>query len=74
MFDCFCFNSQSRCMNFNFPPKAGTGFAALFKSVSPTCLDLLCKLCTYDPDERCVLNGIGIIIIIGYAGSLVRMC
>lgn len=43
---------QSRCMNFNFPPKAGTRFSSLFKSISPTCLDLLCKLCTYDPDER----------------------
>ena len=45
-------NSQSRCMNFNFPPKNGTGLASLFKSISPTCLDLLNKLCTYDPDER----------------------
>ncbi|XP_065919933.1 MAPK/MAK/MRK overlapping kinase-like [Dysidea avara] len=43
---------QSRCMNFNFPPKSGTGLSSLFKSISPTCLDLLSKLCTYDPDER----------------------
>jgi serine/threonine protein kinase len=39
-------------MNFNFPPKQGTGIDKLLPHASPESLDLLKKLLIYDPDER----------------------
>ncbi len=39
-------------MEFNFPPKPGSGILALFKHGSRGCLDLITRLCTYDPDLR----------------------
>ena len=45
-------NSQSRHMEFNFPPTVGSGIAPLLKHASGGCVDLIAQLCTYDPDER----------------------
>jgi len=39
-------------IDLNFPPKKGTGIAKLMSHVSPDCMDLICKLLEYDPDER----------------------
>lgn len=39
-------------MNFNFPPKVGTGIEKLLPNASPECIDLLKKLLAYNPDER----------------------
>lgn len=39
-------------MNFNFPSKKGTGIERLLPHASTDSLDLIYKLCTYDPDER----------------------
>ncbi|XP_052769135.1 MAPK/MAK/MRK overlapping kinase-like isoform X2 [Mya arenaria] len=43
---------KSRGMNFNFPSKKGTGVERLLPNASADALDLIYKLCTYDPDER----------------------
>ncbi|KAL4238951.1 hypothetical protein ACF0H5_003655 [Mactra antiquata] len=43
---------KSRGMNFNFPTKKGTGIERLLPHASTDSLDLIYKLCTYDPDER----------------------
>ena len=39
-------------MNFNFPNKRGTGIEKLLPHASKESIDLIYKLCTYDPDER----------------------
>ena len=39
-------------MDFNFPPKAGTGLAKLSPHLSTDCLDLIEKLLAYNPDDR----------------------
>lgn len=43
---------KSRGMNFNFPSKKGTGIERMLPHASPDAIDLIYKLCTYDPDER----------------------
>lgn len=46
--------SKSRSMNFNFPPKTGTGISKLLPHdhVSKECIELIELMCAYDPDER----------------------
>ncbi|XP_052275642.1 MAPK/MAK/MRK overlapping kinase-like isoform X5 [Dreissena polymorpha] len=43
---------KSRGMNFNFPPKKGSGIERLLPHASTDAIDLIYKLCTYDPDDR----------------------
>ncbi|GFR47371.1 hypothetical protein Agub_g9080 [Astrephomene gubernaculifera] len=43
---------RSQHMDFNFPPKEGTGVAKLIPHVNPECVDLIVKLLSYNPDER----------------------
>lgn len=43
---------RSQHMDFNFPPKEGTGIPKLIPHVPPECVDLICKLLAYNPDER----------------------
>ncbi|KAK3583310.1 hypothetical protein CHS0354_038920 [Potamilus streckersoni] len=43
---------KSRGMNFNFPTKKGTGIERLLPNASPDSIELIYKMCTYDPDER----------------------
>lgn len=46
------FKKHSTHIDFNFPPKEGTGIAKLIPHVSPECLDLIEKLLIYNPDDR----------------------
>lgn len=39
-------------MNFNFPPKEGTGIDRLIPNAPPDCVELIKKLLAYNPDER----------------------
>ena len=39
-------------MDFNFPYKPATGVGHLLRHASKSCVDLITKLCAYDPDER----------------------
>lgn len=39
-------------MEFNFPLCHGSGIAPLLKHGSKPCIDLITRLCTYDPDTR----------------------
>jgi len=39
-------------MDFNFPHKDGSGIARLMRHTSRSCVDLISRLCAYDPDER----------------------
>lgn len=39
-------------MDFDFPPKTGTGITKLLPHASPEALDLMVKLLTYNPDDR----------------------
>lgn len=43
---------RSQHMDFNFPPKEGTGIPKLIPHVPSECVDLICKLLAYNPDER----------------------
>lgn len=43
---------RSSHMNFNFPPKVGTGIDKLLPDVNPDAIDLIKKLLAYNPDER----------------------
>mmetsp|Transcript_19336 Transcript_19336/g.23087 ORF Transcript_19336/g.23087 Transcript_19336/m.23087 type:complete len:478 (-) Transcript_19336:490-1923(-) len=43
---------RSQHMDFNFPPKEGSGIEKLIPHVSPECVDLITKLLTYNPDDR----------------------
>ncbi|KXZ47334.1 hypothetical protein GPECTOR_36g59 [Gonium pectorale] len=43
---------RSQHMDFNFPPKEGTGVPKLIPHVNPECVDLIVKLLSYNPDER----------------------
>ncbi|KAL8608652.1 hypothetical protein ACOMHN_002881 [Nucella lapillus] len=43
---------RSRGMNFNFPPKKGSGVERLLTHVSQEAIELIYQMCTYDPDER----------------------
>ena len=39
-------------MNFNFPPKKGSGIEKMLPHVSSEGIDLIYQLCKYDPEER----------------------
>jgi len=43
---------RNRGINFDFPPKKGTGIEKLIPHASQHCIELIYKMCTYDPDER----------------------
>ncbi|MEW5304540.1 MAG: hypothetical protein WDW36_007145 [Sanguina aurantia] len=43
---------RSQHMDFNFPPKEGSGILKLIPHVAPDCSDLVTKLLAYNPDER----------------------
>ncbi|PNH05738.1 MAPK/MAK/MRK overlapping kinase [Tetrabaena socialis] len=43
---------RSAHMDFNFPPKEGSGVPKLIPHVNPECVDLIVKLLSYNPDER----------------------
>mmetsp|Transcript_25316 Transcript_25316/g.55056 ORF Transcript_25316/g.55056 Transcript_25316/m.55056 type:complete len:487 (-) Transcript_25316:494-1954(-) len=43
---------RSQHMDFNFPPKEGSGIEKLIPHVSPECIDLISKLLAYNPDDR----------------------
>ncbi|KAK7103924.1 MAPK/MAK/MRK overlapping kinase-like isoform X3 [Littorina saxatilis] len=43
---------RSRGMNFNFPPKKGSGTERLLTHVSQEAVELIYQMCTYDPDDR----------------------
>lgn len=49
---CLLTFSQSRSMDFHFPYKKGTGIASQLKRSSQLCVDLIARLCAYDPEER----------------------
>lgn len=50
---CFSLLSgRTRAMNFNFPPKKGTGISRLIPSCPAPALSLLYQMLAYDPDER----------------------
>ncbi|XP_074651278.1 MAPK/MAK/MRK overlapping kinase-like isoform X2 [Tubulanus polymorphus] len=44
--------NKARGMNFNFPPKKGSGIEKHLPHASAECLELIYQLCSYDPDER----------------------
>ncbi|CAD5121268.1 DgyrCDS9798 [Dimorphilus gyrociliatus] len=44
--------NKTRGINFNFPPKKGSGIEKLMPHAPRDCIDLIYKMCTYDPDER----------------------
>lgn len=46
------FQKHATHMDFNFPPKEGTGIAQLIPQVSPVVQDLILKLLAYTPEER----------------------
>ncbi|XP_059164272.1 MAPK/MAK/MRK overlapping kinase-like isoform X2 [Physella acuta] len=43
---------RSKGMNFNFPPKKGTGIERLLTHAAPEAIELIYLMCTYDPEER----------------------
>uniref|UniRef100_A0A3Q3E365 MOK protein kinase n=1 Tax=Labrus bergylta TaxID=56723 RepID=A0A3Q3E365_9LABR len=43
---------QSRAINFNFPPKKGSGISRLVPNCPAPALSLLYQMLAYDPDER----------------------
>ncbi|XP_076802266.1 MAPK/MAK/MRK overlapping kinase-like isoform X4 [Clavelina lepadiformis] len=43
---------RNRGINFDFPSKKGTGIEKLLPHASQQCIELIYKMCTYDPDER----------------------
>lgn len=46
------FKKHATHMEFNFPPKKGTGIEKLSPHIPKDCIDLIYKLLMYDPDER----------------------
>ena len=46
------FKKYATHIDFNFPPKEGTGIRKLIPHVSTECHDLIEKLLAYDPEER----------------------
>mmetsp|Transcript_4312 Transcript_4312/g.6634 ORF Transcript_4312/g.6634 Transcript_4312/m.6634 type:complete len:571 (-) Transcript_4312:7-1719(-) len=46
------FKRLSSHIDFNFPPKEGTGIAKLIPHASPDCVELIMKLLAYNPDDR----------------------
>ena len=48
---CFCC-SKTRGMNFNFPPKKGSGIEVLLPHASRQCVQIIISMCEYDPEQR----------------------
>ncbi|CAF1299374.1 unnamed protein product [Adineta steineri] len=46
------FQHRNSAVDFNFPPRSGTGIARHLTQSSPTTIDLINQLCIYDPDRR----------------------
>eukprot|EP00742_Colponemidia_sp_Colp-10_P000619 GILJ01000677.1.p1 GENE.GILJ01000677.1~~GILJ01000677.1.p1 ORF type:complete len:552 (+),score=78.06 GILJ01000677.1:158-1813(+) len=46
------FQKHATHMDFNFPPKEGTGITKLIPHVSQECQELILKLLAYNPDDR----------------------
>lgn len=46
------FKEHATHMEFNFPPKKGTGIEKLAPHIPKDCIDLISKLLSYDPAER----------------------
>jgi len=46
------FQRYATNIDFGFPHTIGTGIAPLIPHVPPDCLDMICKLLVYNPDER----------------------
>lgn len=46
------FAKHATHMEFNFPPKKGTGLEKLLPNATKDCIDLLYRLLTYDPLKR----------------------
>ncbi|XP_075187270.1 MAPK/MAK/MRK overlapping kinase isoform X4 [Anomaloglossus baeobatrachus] len=43
---------RSRAMNFDFPPKKGSGIRTMLPGISPDSISLLSAMLEYDPDDR----------------------
>ncbi|CAF5032865.1 unnamed protein product, partial [Rotaria socialis] len=48
----FSINIRNAAVDFNFPPRRGTGIARHLTNCSPDAIDLINHLCIYDPDHR----------------------
>ncbi|XP_786078.1 MAPK/MAK/MRK overlapping kinase [Strongylocentrotus purpuratus] len=46
------FRNKARGINYNFPSKKGSGIEKLLPNATKQTLEIMNKLCTYDPDER----------------------
>ncbi|CAF3646561.1 unnamed protein product [Rotaria socialis] len=46
------FQHRNAAVDFNFPPRRGTGIARHLTNCSPDAIDLINHLCIYDPDHR----------------------
>jgi renal tumor antigen len=46
------FTKRSAQIDFNFPPKEGSGIAKLLPHCSADCINLMERLLVYDPDDR----------------------
>ena len=46
------FQKHATHMDFDFPPKEGTGISQLIPHVAPECQELIAKLLAYTPDDR----------------------
>jgi renal tumor antigen len=44
--------SRNSAVDFNFPPRRGTGIARHLTHCSSDTIDLINQLCVYDPDHR----------------------
>eukprot|EP00826_Nyctotherus_ovalis_P055604 TRINITY_DN739_c0_g1_i2.p1 TRINITY_DN739_c0_g1~~TRINITY_DN739_c0_g1_i2.p1 ORF type:complete len:345 (+),score=103.64 TRINITY_DN739_c0_g1_i2:424-1458(+) len=46
------FQRCTRKLNYSFSHVPGTGLAPLLSRATPGCLDIICRMLTYNPDER----------------------
>lgn len=46
------FYSKTRGIDFNFPPKQGRGIEKMLPHVGTLPVELIYRMCEYDPDER----------------------
>ncbi|KAI0226187.1 MAPK/MAK/MRK overlapping kinase [Lamellibrachia satsuma] len=44
--------NKTRGMNFNFPPKKGSGIEVLLPHASRQCVQIIISMCEYDPEQR----------------------
>ncbi len=44
--------SRNSAVDFNFPPRRGTGIARRLTHSPPDAIDLINQLCVYNPDDR----------------------